>query len=447
MDSETQTKQTPAPKSGANVSGKMRWLLAVTMTLESLLVIYLTVRDFALTETLTAMIGSVTLLAISSVGFWAAYSTCKQHDGWLRSSFLGQFFIAGLAGYTILTDLRSPLPQLFVAVFACILGIIAIFWVFYLLAHRGGGPLSASSATIVALIPLLGFVQFWLQTDYLPRTSLPLVDVTTDLTPTGKSGDIVQLEAKVTINNRSSVQVNAVATVMRITAYPSQPPGKQTQLPDTMHFGLTPSQEYRADPLPIDHSVPLYVKELFPPATPLAAGQSNTFRRVVDFNSGTMRLARLAVDAIFITSSNFDALTYTCALSGKPQKSAAEAPNEIDTLINKNVAGGVQQFKCREIHLKPRNVIHEISGNHASFEVAAIFQDPTNQSTDYPALLLWWGVNGNYFLDPRQWQKVRDANPTLGSYVAVEYSPSQESAPPGSGTPSTTQPPSATRPR
>src|SRR6201999_2736645 len=144
MDAETQTKQTPPAKPGANVSGKVRWLLTVTMALESILVIYLTVRDFALAATLTAMIGSITLLAISGIGLWAAYATCTQQDGWLRASFLGQFFMAGLAGYTVLTDLRSPFPQPFVAVFASILGIAAIFWVLYLLAHRGGGPLSTS---------------------------------------------------------------------------------------------------------------------------------------------------------------------------------------------------------------------------------------------------------------------------------------------------------------
>jgi hypothetical protein len=449
MDSETQTKQTPAAKAGVNVSRKVRWLLAVTMALESSLVIYLTVRDFALAATLTAMIGSVTLLAISGVGVWAAYATCKQHDGWLRASFLGQLSIAGLAGYTVRTDLRSPLPQPFVAVFACILGIIAIFWVFYLLAHRGGGPLSASSATIVALIPLLGFVQFWLQTDYLPRTSLPLVDVTTDLTPTGKRGDIVQLEAKVTINNRSSVQVNAVATVMRITAYPWRPPGPPTQLPDTIQFGINPSREYRADPLPIDQGMPLwlYAKELLPPATTLPAGQSYTFRRVVDFNSHDWRLARLAVDAIFITSPSYDGLSYTCTLSGQPQKSAEEAHNEIDKLIKQPVVGGIKQFKCREIRLMPRNVIHEIIGNHISFDVLAIFNDPTNPGLQYPSLLLWWGVNGNYSLNARQWQKASAENPTTETSVAVEYSPSEQPATPGGGTPSTTQPTPTTQPR
>ena len=125
-------------------------------------------------------------------------------------------------------DLRSPFPQFFhldpfdwskpsafitlrVTGFVCILGIVAIFWVFYLI-RQWRGPVTAGLKAIAALIPVLGFVQFWLQTDYLPRTSLPLVDIATDLTPTGKTGDIVQLEAKVTINNRNSVPVNVGAT-------------------------------------------------------------------------------------------------------------------------------------------------------------------------------------------------------------------------------------------
>ena len=154
MDSETQTKQTPEAKPGVNVSRKVRWLLAVTMTLESLLVFRLMLRDFELAATLTATIGAVTLLAITGVGVWAAWATWVPHDSWLGASLLGQFSIAGLAGYTVLTDRRSPFPEFKVQLFACILGIIAFFWVFYLIAHRPG-RLTAGAATISAAVSRL----------------------------------------------------------------------------------------------------------------------------------------------------------------------------------------------------------------------------------------------------------------------------------------------------
>jgi hypothetical protein len=484
MESETQTKETPAEKPGANVSRKVRPLLAGTMALESLLVIGLTVRDFALAATLTGTIGSVTLLAISGVGVWAAYATWVQHDAWLAASLLGQFFIAVLAGYIVLTAVRSPFPQYWVAGFAGILGIIAIFWVFYLLGHWRR-PLSAGTATLIAFIPVLGFVQFWLQTDYLPRTSLPLVDVTTDLTPTGKREDIVQLDAKVTINNRSSVPVYVGATMMRITAYPP-PPGTPTQstqlseLPRAIQFNVLPSHEYRDDPLQIKQRKTLYASDLLPVGYVMAAGESHTYRKVVGFDSGTMRLARLDVDGIFMTSPNIDKV-YTCPAPREetkeiwmhgpdpdpdhgeltrikpppqtPQMSAddLEFQNEIVNPIYKKVLvpGGqdLQKFFCREIRLKPRNVIHEIVGDQPRFEVLAIFKDPTNPSPP-PVLLLWPGANGNYGLTPRQWQKVSAANPTLVySNIGAQYSPSEQSALPGGGTPSTTQPPSTTPPR
>jgi hypothetical protein len=378
------------------------------MAVESLLVFGLALRDFALAATLTATLGSVTLLAISGIGVWAAYATWLQHDSWLGASLLGQFSIAVLAGYIVVVAVRSPFPQFFeldwfplrVAGLACILGIFAIFWVFYLIRHWRG-PVTAGTKTIVALIPLLGFVQFWLQTDYLPRTSLPLVDVTTDLTPTGETGDNVQLEAKVTINNRSSVQVNVGATVMRIIAYPRAPGmwWRPNQMSDAIQLGYAPSREYRDDPLQTDQGLTLYARDLLPANSVLAPGESTSFRRVIDFNYRTMRLARLAVDAIFITSPRIGKM-YTCP---QPQRSADDASfqAEISKVITDKSGA---QFLCREVRLAPRNVIHEMVGDHISFALMVILKDPNpkKQSQEYPALLWLTGVNGNYNLNSSQ---------------------------------------------
>jgi hypothetical protein len=449
MESETQTPPTTAAKSVVNVSHNVRRLLAVTMAVESLLVIGLTLRNFALATTLTATFFSVTLLAISGVGVWAAYAIWVQDDSWLAASILGQFSIAVLAGYIVLIYLRSPFPQFFrfdhfdrskpstliplgVTGLACILGIIAIYWVFYL-SRNWRGPVTAGMKAIVAFIPLLGFAQFWIQTDYLPRTSLPLVDVTTDLTPTGKTGDIVQLVAKVTIKNRNSVPVHIGATVMRITAYP-RATGAPNQLSHAIEFGIGQSRAYRDDPLPIDQHILLYARDLLPAGSVLAAGQSNTFGRVVDFNSRTMRLARLAVDAIFITNPSL-AKVYTCppppgTRVSQPQMSSDDASfqDEISKVI---VDKDGVQFKCREIRLAPRNVIYEMVGGHPSFAVMAILKNPKDQSSEFPTLIMLTGASGNYQLNSRQYQRVTDAYPTMVySDMAVEYSPS-ESATPG----------------
>jgi hypothetical protein len=449
MESETQTTQTTAAKAVPNVSQDVSRLLAVTMAVGSLLVIGLTLRDFTLTNTPMATFGSVTLLAISGISGWAAYAAWVQRDSWLAASVLSQFSIAVLAGYIVLIDLRSPFPQFFdfdwskasppliplrVTGLACILGVIASLWVFYLIRHWRG-PVTAGMKTIAALIPLVGFVQFWMQTDYLPRTSLPLVDLTTDLTPTGKTGDFVQLEAKVTINNRSSVPVNVGATLMRITAYP-RAKGIPSQVSDSIEFGFKPAPAYRDDPLPIDQRKLLYANDLLPAGSVLAAGESNNFRRMVDFNSRTMKLARLAVDAFFITSPRITKV-YTCPPSpgtspSLPQKSTDDGQSFQDEISTVLVNSEGAHFLCREIRLVPRNVIHEMVGDQLGFAVMAIFNDPKNQNREYPTLLMVPGANGNYQLNSVQYQKVSDANPTMMyNNIAVEYSPSEQSVLPG----------------
>ena len=168
------------------------------MFVESLLVFDLALRDFALAATPT--ISFVALPAISGVGFWAAWAAWVEGPSWPWASLLGQFAILVLAVYTVVVDVGSPFPQAFVAGFAGILGIIAFFWVFYLIPHRPRyrprSALPARSTAIMAaivtalatiIVPAIGFVQSWLQNHYLPRTSMPVVDVTTDLTPTGKT--------------------------------------------------------------------------------------------------------------------------------------------------------------------------------------------------------------------------------------------------------------------
>jgi hypothetical protein len=442
MESETQTPQTEAEKSVPNTPQRVRRFLAITMAVESLLVIALTLRDFQLSTTLTSTFGSVTLLFIAGVSAWAACATWGQGPSWLAASLVSQFSIAVLAGYITLVDVRSPFPQFFgfdwttpshlipirITGLACILGGIAIFWLFYLI-RKWRGPVTAGMKVIGAVIPLVGFLQFWLQTDYLPRTSLPLVDVTTELTPTGKTGDLVQLAAKVTINNRDTVPVNVGATLMRITAYPREE-GKPDQLSDAIEFGLTPSHAYRDDPLMITQRKLLYANDLLPAGSVLAAGQSQTFHRVVDFDSRAMRLARLSVDAIFITSPRV-AKVYTCPpppgmTASQPQKSTDDGPSFQEQISKIFVDKNGVQFLCREIRLVPRNAIHELVGDQPSFAVMAIFSDPTNKDSEYPTLLLLQGANGNYQLNSLQNQKISNANPTMTYHnMSVEYSPSQ----------------------
>jgi hypothetical protein len=111
MESETQPPLQTTAEPVANVSLRARRVLACTMAVESVLVMGLTLRDFALIQTPLATLGAVTLLAISGVSIWAAYETWVQGDSWLALSLLSQMSIAALAVYIVLIDLRSPFLQ------------------------------------------------------------------------------------------------------------------------------------------------------------------------------------------------------------------------------------------------------------------------------------------------------------------------------------------------
>jgi hypothetical protein len=230
--------------------------------------------------------------------------------------------------------------------------------------------------------------------------------------------------------------VNVGATLMRITAYPRDE-GTPDRLTDAIKFGITPSRAYRSEPLAVDQRKLLYASDLLPAGSVLAAGQSNTFHRVVDLDSREMKLARLAVDAIFITSPRI-AKVYTCPPppgmpASQPQVSSDDGSlfqNEISKIF---VDSNGVQFLCREIRLVPRNVIHELVGDRPSFAVMAIFDDPRDLGSEYPTLLMLQGANGEYQqLNSSQNQKLTDANPTMTySNMAVEYSPSDVSTPRG----------------
>ncbi|WP_166903288.1 hypothetical protein [Mycobacterium sp. DL440] len=118
---------------------------------------------------------------------------------------VSQIFVVCLAAYLWLVDERSPVDQL-----GGVTGTALMF----------NGAVNRGAVAVVALFPLLGLVQFWLQSDYLPARSLPLVDVQAELTPVGSSGSIIHLSAKLTMHNRSSVAVDIPGGVMRVAAYP-----------------------------------------------------------------------------------------------------------------------------------------------------------------------------------------------------------------------------------
>jgi hypothetical protein len=438
-DSENVQMHTASEPRGAAVPWHARRILAPTMAVEALLAVAMAVRDFALIQTPLATLGSMVLLGISAGCGWAAYEIWVQGSNWVALSLLSQLSVVALSAYIILIDFRSPLLQIWqfdwasklfpVSGVACILGLFAVWWILALI-RRWHGPVTATMKAFVALIPLVGFAQFWLQTDYLPRTSVPVVDITAELTPLGQTDDNIQLEAKVTINNRNSMPVTVGATLMRITAYPLGS-GDRIPVSKAIEFGEQKAHAYRNEPLPRSGRELLYAKDILPVDAAIASGQSQTFREVVDFNARTMRLARLAVDAFFITNPRMS--SYPCPDPTDGSQESTASPANLDAGMEKVMTNsGGTQFMCREIRPAPSNVVHELVGDRPSFAVMAILNDPVHPDEESPILLWLPGARGKYQpLTPLQAQKVFAESPAMEyKDMAVEYSPSKELVPP-----------------
>src|SRR5262249_22202249 len=131
----------------------------------------------------------------------------------------GQLFVALLALYVLVIDLRSPTRQLTgIGGVALVVGAVAVVWVCMLVryvprsVHRG-------VAAIAVAFPLLGLFQFWYETDYVPRTSTPMVDIQVALAEIGRSGSTIPLAADLTLHNRGSAEADSIGSLVRITAY------------------------------------------------------------------------------------------------------------------------------------------------------------------------------------------------------------------------------------
>src|SRR5271165_2355945 len=209
--------------------------LALTLLVDAVAAFYLAFRDFQLETDPLGPVFAAILLAISVTNLLSLYSMLAKLASWQIQVILAQtlvFFLALYVGATA-TQIPQQLPWwgwCVVGAFV-VLGIAAVVWILRVL-HFGSlkefhwTNWTKTATAIVALVPLGGLVSFWLQSDYLPKMTDPLVDVSAELTPIGRltpiggAGSIIRLSAKVTFHNRGAAKVYIAGGVMRVTAYP-----------------------------------------------------------------------------------------------------------------------------------------------------------------------------------------------------------------------------------
>ncbi len=287
--------------------GWLAWALCLTLLVDGLAVIALSVWSLPLTNGLLSQVFSAVLFALGLANLVALYSLLTKVSSWQLQSTVAQLLIAFLALYIVVTAMQSqPLPVgWLVTIAAAVLGIVAIGWVL-LLVRTAGFQWSKTATVIVALFPIGGLVQYWYQSDYLPAMTDPLVDVSTDLSPIGRAEPtIVRLSAKVTVHNRGKAKLYEPAGLMRVSAYRNHVPPNPTPSPDDMQqeidFGSNTDNVFRANPTEPGESQTLFAEDIAGTDSWIGPDETVTIQREVDLDSAQFRFARLSVTQVFFT--------------------------------------------------------------------------------------------------------------------------------------------------
>lgn len=402
-------------------------------------------------------LAAATLLAIGIANGWAFNSVRRATSTWARDAFIAQVFVLFLAGYVAVTDLRSPQINWRVMVIAALVLAVAFLWLVFLVP-KSALEWTKTALIVTALFPLAGLLQFWLQNYYIPSTSMPLVDISSDLSPQGRTGPIIHLSAKVTIHNRGTSQVNVANSLMRVTAYPSRisdeakvyanacsstadrsenwcrlangfdPSGIERDV----DFRVNPNRPDVITPTPPTDSQPIYAGVL-QSLEFLIPGETDVYQREVDIDSREVQLAHLTVSATFLTARRMQDIRscvgeHALIYEGFPQF-AAEV-RQVQTLVPGNPRQG--HYFCREYDIAPGNFVEKLIAGHPAIQVSTWLNSPDHLGTEYPLITADFGTAGKFDQpDPHQQleRKLEQAYPASVVTSQSEYAPTENPSP------------------
>ncbi len=434
------------------------WIcLLLTLGVDCLGALALAGGQFLMPPTFFGTLAAATLLAIGIVNGWAFNSVRRAASAWARDAFIAQVFVLILAGYVIVTDLQSPRINWYVMATAVSVFVAAFLW-FVLLARWSRLEWTKGAIIVTALFPLAGLLQFWLQNYYVPSTSMPLVDISTDLSPQGWTGPIIHLSAKVTMHNRGTVGVNIANSLMRVTAYPKDPEkiGQATihvnpcsKTPDQNEYwcrlasdfdpsGIERDTEFRVNPAIPDVQTPT------PPDTSqllyagisqngfLMPGETDTLQRDVDIDSREVLLARLSASAIFLTERRIENIRSCVGKHASAFEERSHFSQEVQQV--QQMLPEHAHYFCQEYELAPGNVIEQLIANHPAMQVSTFLDNPAHHGSEYPLLVADFGTVGGFDQPDHQdlERKLEEAYPGSFMISESEYAPTEKPPTPSS---------------
>jgi len=418
------------PSEPSVLSRRLVRCLRLTLLVDGLAAVWLALMELEIDTGLVGIFAAGLLFLVGVANLWALYSLRRERLSWPRDVAIAQALVAIVAVYVTVVAWRGDHVRAFVI--AALVGIIAVQWLFRLAKDTTTVQWTKPAAFVVALFPLAGLVQFWVQTEYLPSTSLPLVDVTSDLSPMGRQGSTIRLSAKVALHNRGTVPVTIVGGLMQVITYPAAASSvPESSLKDALTSAALGSVEFRVPPLEPSSGTPNFMHTLVG-ATILTPGDTDTDQFEVDIDSTSVGLARLSFKAAFLTEDRIgDASTCYDPIIYRSR----------DTLtflraVSKPL-GGDRGYVCTLYYLKPTSILQKLEDHPVAIRVGFYLSGGNAADLKYPFLTVDIGyVTGNTgtFQNASQRRKdlIQENYPMVFEGRIAEYAPTEPTpTPPG----------------
>jgi hypothetical protein len=438
-----------------------RRALATTLIVDASVAIGLAIGDLMLvaTATLAPLLAAI-LLAIGIANLWSLHSLIRNGaridrdepresgststtPSWHTHATVAQALIAFLALYVWETARQNPQPYICVTAIAAVLGVVAIGWVARLVASARL-QWTKTATTIVSIIPLAGLVQFGLQSDFIPRITAPLVDVSITLSPIGSTSSIgntgprIHVSANAVIRNRGTQRVNLAGALMRVTAFP-QHLGPVGDVPSGIDLSGITDNVFDIDPVPPAEGHLLYAENISRfPGSWLEPGETETVQRVIDIPPD-VRLVRSAVDVIVFGSREIRDVktcdTYnSCQGLQKCHTHISWNDPSFGDDVEKAYPDGKPRVLCADYELEARNIIEEIVGPPPVLRVFEVLQGMDNQrelpGIDFVMATEQQLNDPKYYPNQDQMQRITYANPASEFSESAEYAPTDKDNPP-----------------
>ncbi|WP_221043303.1 hypothetical protein [Mycobacterium senriense] len=440
-----------------------------TLLLDGALILWLAIGDLGYADAVYDWLGAALLFLIAGANFAAIVLGLYGIYGtsWAAvAAFIAQALVFALAGYILFIDaFKSPKTNIDVMLIVGAIGFVASVWCLVLLrrALTQLRPFIKTAAVIGLVVPLAGSLQFYLQNYYAPHRSEPLVDVSTELKPQSESNSRIHLSATVTVHNRGSARASVGGSLLRITAYPSVAPpqkpevtGHEQQKTDTVCelgsnasekwcqiatglalSGRNPQSEFRAESTTGLEAQVLYAGIFMPYGSFLAAGETDTFQRVVDIDPATVRLVRSSVSAVFFTQRNVKDARSCWKSRASDQADYAAFADEVDTPLHFPDVDAPPDISprdapnilCVDYEFAPQNIIDKWIGNQGVYRIEVILNDPLISNYEYPELSNSYAIidkNGKAIADPEgRISKIMQQRYPISGYgeLPAEYAP------------------------